>query len=57
VTVKCVVLDGTAVPSKPANLTVTYIVDIYQMMSTGVLETCRELEKEIYTKKKNCASI
>jgi hypothetical protein len=51
VIVKFAGLDG--VPSKPAHLTVTYIVDIpygiliqliLLMMSTGVLGTCRELE-------------
>ena len=51
------------VPSKPAHQTVTYIERhipdvvliqlILLMMSTGVLETCRELE---YIRKNNCAS-
>jgi hypothetical protein len=47
-------LDGTAVPSKPAHLTVTYIERhipdivliqlILLMMSTWVLETCIEFK-------------
>jgi hypothetical protein len=64
--VKCAVLNGThGVPFKPAHLTVTYIEwhipDVVSiqlillMMSTVVLETCRELEY-IYIRKKNYAS-
>jgi hypothetical protein len=54
VTGKCAGLDGTAVPSKTAHLTVTYIelhisnVVLIQlillMMNTEVLETRKELE-------------
>jgi len=54
VTVWCAGMDGTAILPKPVCQTVTYIewhipdIILIQlvllMMSTGVLETCRELE-------------
>ena len=65
-TVTCAGLDGTAVSSKPAHVTVTYIEWhipnftliqlILLVMSTEVLETCRELEW-IYTKKALCVKL